>query len=83
MIEEYKLKRDAAQAFKKICDRCLREVQHLDSFVNKRKERFGRIADQHQYLLRHKFKNLMEKHQFNDCDIKIDHKNEELQIIVS
>jgi hypothetical protein len=41
------------------------------------------MADQHQYLLRHKFKNLMEKHQFDDCDIKIDHKKEELEIIVS
>jgi len=25
----------------------------------------------------------MEKHQFDDCDIKIDHKKEELEIIVS
>ena len=25
----------------------------------------------------------MEKHRFNDCDIKIDHKKEELEIIVS
>ncbi len=57
--------------------------KHLDTFVNKRKERFGRIADQHQYLLRHKFKNLMEKHHFDDCDIKIDHKKEELEVIVS
>jgi hypothetical protein len=51
--------------------------------VYKRKERFGQIAAEHEYLLRHKFKDLMEKHQFNDCDIKIDLKNEELEIIVS
>ena len=34
--------------------------QHLDTFVNKRKERFGQIADEHQFLLRHKFRELME-----------------------
>lgn len=57
--------------------------QSLEKFVNKRKERFGQIADQHQYLLRHKFRDLMEKYQFDDCDIKIDHKKEDLEIIVS
>jgi len=55
----------------------------LQTFVNKRKERFGQIADQHRYLLRHKFRNLMAKHKFDDCDIEIDHKNEELKIIVN
>jgi hypothetical protein len=58
-------------------------LQRLDTFVNKRKQCFGRIADQHQYLLKIKFKNLMEKHHFDDCDIKIDHNKEELEIIVS
>jgi hypothetical protein len=58
-------------------------LKRFDKFVNKRKECFGRIADQHQYLLRSKFKDLMEKHHFDDCDIKIDHKKEELEIIVS
>ena len=57
--------------------------QRLEKFVNKRKECFGTIADRHQYLLRHKFKNLMEEYRFHDCDIKIDHRKEELQIIVN
>ncbi|CAF1454444.1 unnamed protein product [Adineta steineri] len=82
VIDEYKTKRDAAYDFKKVCERCHQQMKHLDSFVNKRKESFGRIADQHQYLLRHNFKNLMEKHHFDDCDIKINHKKEELEIII-
>lgn len=56
--------------------------KRLETFVNKRKERFGQIADQHRYLLRHKFRDLMSKHNFDDCDIEIDHKKEELNIIV-
>ena len=58
-------------------------IQYLDAFVGKRKERFGVIADQHQYLLRMKFKSLMERHRFDECDIRIDHRREELDIIVS
>ena len=50
--------------------------------MRKREERFDVIASQHEYLLRHKFKHFMEKHQFNDSEIKIDHKKEELHIIV-
>ena len=57
--------------------------KNLEKFVNKRKLRFSQIADEHQYLLRHKFRELMSKHKFDDCDIKIDHKKEELDIIVS
>jgi hypothetical protein len=83
IIDEFKIKRDNALALKRTYEKCSRQLQLLDIFVNKRKERFGRIADQHQYLLRHKFKNLMGKHHFDDCDIKIDHKKEELEIIVS
>ncbi|UJR23176.1 hypothetical protein I4U23_026195 [Adineta vaga] len=82
IIKEFQTKRDSALAFKKICDRAQVQLKHLETFVNKRKERFGRIADQHQYLLRHKFKDLMQKHHFDDCDIKIDHKREELEIII-
>ncbi|CAF0962841.1 unnamed protein product [Rotaria sordida] len=82
IIDEFKAKRDAAQEFKKIYERCYRQVQNLEKFVNKRKERFGQIADQQQYLLRHKFKDLMKKYRFDDCDIKIDHKKEELEIII-
>lgn len=80
LIEDFKIKRDEAQNWKKIIDRCERQVQRLENFIDKRKERFGIIADQHQYLLRHKFKSLMEKHHFDDCQIRIDHKNEELEI---
>lgn len=103
LIEDFKIKRDEAQNWKKITDRCDRQVQvgssanertnvrtvflvllqHLQNFIEKRKERFGIIADQHQYLLRHKFKSLMEKHRFEDCQIRIDHKKEELEIQVS
>ncbi|CAF1460702.1 unnamed protein product [Adineta ricciae] len=83
VIEEFKTKRDAASTFKKLCDRCQAQLKHLETFVNKRKERFGRIADQHQFLLRRKFEDLMQKHHFNDCDIKIDHKREELEIIIN
>ncbi|CAF2453457.1 unnamed protein product [Rotaria sp. Silwood2] len=81
-IDEFKAKRDAALALKKVYEQCYRQVQNLEKFVNKRKERFGQIADRHQYLLRHKFKDLMEKYRFDDCDIKIDHKKEQLEIII-
>ncbi|CAF3465727.1 unnamed protein product [Rotaria socialis] len=82
IIDEFRAKRLAAQEFKRLYERCFRQVQSLEKFVNKRKERFGQIADEHQYLLRHKFKDLMEKYRFDDCDIKIDHKKEELEISI-
>jgi hypothetical protein len=35
VIEEYKIKRDSAQIFKKICDQCFREVQVISrSMIN-------------------------------------------------
>ncbi|CAF4928884.1 unnamed protein product, partial [Rotaria sp. Silwood1] len=82
VIDEFRTKREAAQDCKKVYERCYRQVQNLEKFVNKRKERFGQIADRHQYLLRHKFTDLMKKYRFDDCDIKIDHKKEELEIII-
>ncbi|CAM4835074.1 unnamed protein product [Rotaria magnacalcarata] len=82
IIDEFRAKRLAAQEFKKVYERCFRQVQSLEKFVNKRKERFGQITDEHQYLLRHKFKDLMEKYRFDDCDIKINHKKEELEISI-
>ena len=51
--------------------------------MHKRRQRFGEIADRHLYLLRHNFTNLMGKYHFEDCDIQIDHRKEELEIIVS
>jgi hypothetical protein len=54
----------------------------LKQFITKRQEGFLTIADQHQYFLRIKFQNLMKKYHFDDSDIKIDHRKEELEIIV-
>lgn len=61
----------------------LYSFQRLEKFVHKRRQRFGEIADRHLYLLRHNFTNLMGNYQFEDCDIQIDHRKEELEIIVS
>jgi hypothetical protein len=58
-------------------------LQHFDAFVNKRKKNFGTIAGAHEYLLKHKFASLMKKHNFDDSTIEINHKKEELEIIVS
>jgi hypothetical protein len=41
------------------------------------------MADQHEYLLRHQFRRLMEYYHMTDSDIIIDHKREELSITVS
>lgn len=57
-------------------------MKHLKQFIDKRQEGFHVIADRHQYFLLNKFKNLMEKYDFDDSNIKIDHKKEELDIIV-
>ena len=57
-------------------------LKHLKQFINKRQESFHTIADRHQYYLRTKFQKLMEKYNFDDTDINIDHKKEELEIIV-
>ncbi len=54
----------------------------MKQFITKRQEGFLTIADQHQYFLRIKFQNLMKKYHFDDSDIKIDHRKEELEIIV-
>ncbi len=98
IIDQYRLKRDAAREYKQIYERCYQQIdvklylkfnirisfslKYLKQFINKRQDGFLTIADQHQYFLRIKFQNLMKKYHFDDSDIKIDHKKGELQIIV-
>jgi chromosome segregation ATPase len=55
----------------------------LRQFIIKRKDAFNTISDQHLFFLCRKFQNLMKKYHFDDSDIQIDHKKEELEIIIS
>ncbi|CAF1187029.1 unnamed protein product [Adineta steineri] len=82
IINEYRIKRDAAKEYKQTYERCYQQIEHLKQFINKRQESFHTIADRHQYYLRTKFQKLMEKYNFDDTNINIDHKKEELEIIV-
>lgn len=61
---------------------CLVLYKYLREFVNKRQDNFLAIANRHEYYLQSQFQRLMEKYGFDDCDIKIDHKREELEILV-
>ncbi|UJR25752.1 hypothetical protein I4U23_007101 [Adineta vaga] len=82
VINQYRIKRDAAKQYKQTYERCYQQIEYLKQFIQKRQDSFLTIADRHEYFLRNKFQKLMDKHDFDDCDIKIDHKKEELEITV-
>ncbi|CAF2313373.1 unnamed protein product [Rotaria sp. Silwood2] len=81
-INKYRRKRDAAKEYKKTYERCYQQIAYLKQFINKRQEGFLTIAEQHQYYLRVKFQNLMKKYHFDESDIQIDHKKEQLELII-
>ncbi|CAF3357287.1 unnamed protein product [Rotaria socialis] len=82
IINKYRTERDAAKEYKQTYERCYQQIEYLKQFINKRQEGFLTIAEQHQYYLRIKFQNLMKTYYFDDCDIKIDHKKEQLELII-
>ncbi|CAF1259296.1 unnamed protein product [Rotaria sordida] len=82
VIYKYRTKRDETKKYKQTYERCYQQIEYLKQFVNKRQEGFLTIAEQHQYYLRVKFQNLMKKYQFDESDILIDHKKEQLELII-
>ncbi|CAF3335461.1 unnamed protein product [Rotaria sp. Silwood1] len=82
VINKYRTQRDSAKEYKQTYERCCQQIECLKQFINKRQEGFLTIAEQHQYYLRVKFQNLMKKYQFDESDIQIDHKKEQLELII-
>ncbi|CAF1468971.1 unnamed protein product [Adineta ricciae] len=82
IINQYRTRRDAARQYKQTYERCYRQIEYLRQFVTKRQDNFLAIANRHEYYLQSQFQRLMEKYGFDDCGIKIDHKKEELEILI-